>query len=56
MGPCLIICGVFWITIAFITKTSNLLSALIYKVMPFISGAIATAIGLDLSGIIQLLA
>lgn len=56
MGPCLIICGLFWITMAFVVKPKDLISSLLCQVIPFITGVITTAIGLDLSGIIQLLA
>ena len=55
MGPCLIVCGVFWITMAFISKTKDFISTLLYQAIPFITGVITASIGLDLTGVIQLL-
>lgn len=50
MGIILMVCGVYWITTAFITNTRNLLSTTIFKVIPFFTGLATVLCAMDSFG------
>lgn len=50
----LMVCGAFWITSSFINNTKNVVSAMFYKVIPFVTGIIAVGIALGMLGVINI--
>ena len=54
MAKCLIICGVIWISMSFITKTKNLPSSILFKVIPFFTGIATVMCAMQLYGWINI--
>lgn len=50
MGIILIICGAIWVTFGLIANTKNVLSAIVYKVMPVLTGFLVILCGMNLNG------
>lgn len=50
MGIILMICGMFWITHAFIVHARNTVSAIVFKVIPFFTGLAVIMCAMDLFG------
>lgn len=50
----LIICGAFWIMSSFLNNTKNVVSAIVYKVIPFTTGMITIGIALGMLDVISI--
>ena len=46
----LMICGTLWIILGLVLKTENFLSSLVFKVIPFITGAVTCLCAMDMLG------
>ncbi len=46
----LMVCGIFWIVFSLIQNTKNLISAIIFKVVPFFTGLATILCAMDLFG------
>ena len=54
MGTILIICGVYWVIFSLITNTKSLLSAIIFKIIPFFTGLATIICAMDVFGWINI--
>lgn len=50
----LIICCAFWIMSSFLNNTKNVVSAIVYKVIPFTTGMITIGIALGMLDVINI--
>ena len=50
MGIILMVCGVWWIIFALLTKTKNVWSSILFKVIPFFTGLATIVCAMDLFG------
>lgn len=46
----LMVCGAIWVVFGLITNTKNVPSAIVYKVMPVITGLLVILCGMNLNG------
>lgn len=50
MGIILMVCGAFWVIFTLLINTKNLLSAILFKVIPFFTGFATILCAMDLFG------
>lgn len=50
MGIILMVCGMYWIISALIINTKNVLSAILFKVIPFFTGLVTIMCAMNLFG------